>query len=135
MPVTPIRFVLTILAALLMALQFPAPSAPFASAHSTNVSATESPERYTGKGAEEAELELVTCAPLDRDSDTNGLHTRDRHRAAPGSTHEALSRALLTSGVAGKRPPTSLAKAPADTHRAPRSSTALSAAALQVFRC
>jgi hypothetical protein len=128
--VTPIRFVLPVLTVLLLALQFNFPTAPFASAHSADASSTESLERHTGAGAEEAEREYVTCGPPGYDGDGSRLlHTRDRHRAAAGTAPEALSRSLVTGDTEGTYPPAELAR------RTSRSSTAHSPAALQVFRC
>ncbi|MET9438471.1 hypothetical protein [Streptomyces sp. NPDC006551] len=136
MPATATRFVVTVLTALLLALQFPATGPSFASAHDAPVSGAEPPQRPApAAAAAEAERDHITCGTPDSDGDANGLlRTRDRHRSAAGSTPDTPSRSLLRGSTAGTQPQVELSPF-GDAHRVSRSSTAHTAAALQVFRC
>ena len=126
------RFVLTILSAVLLALQLFAPTASFAaSAHQAHVRAVEAPEAVTVKRADETD-EVVTCGDHGQPAGPTGpLRTRDRHRAAADSAPEAPALVALARDVTAVRPPA----ASPGALRISRSSTAHTAAALQVFRC
>jgi hypothetical protein len=118
------RFVLTILTALLLALQFFGPTTLSASAsmHSDRVSAVASP----------VAPEYATCGTPDHDADPNGLpRVRDRHRTGADCAPEAFVRSLLTHTLTAEHAPTG----PCDAHRASGSSAFPSPEVLQVFRC
>ncbi|MFC9946242.1 hypothetical protein [Streptomyces pratensis] len=133
------RIVLSILTAILMAVQFPVPATPFASAHSALESAP-GPSETRAAGPEvlnvtQAVQEYAPCGPPVQEGDPHGaLRTRDRHRAAVQCTTDTLSRCLVTGDTEG-RPRTSEPVGPAVPHHASRSSASHSPAALQVFRC
>jgi hypothetical protein len=132
MPATATRFVVTVLTALLLALQFPAVGTSPAFAHDARVSGAEPSQRPTFDAAAE-ERDHITCDTPD--GDTNGLlPARDRHRSTAGSTLDTPSRSLLRGATSAARPHVGLSPF-GDAHRVSRSSTAHSAAALQVFRC
>jgi hypothetical protein len=127
---TTARTVVSFLAAALLALQLFAPTASFASAHTTRhaVAKAQPGIKPSGKALRD---EAITCHNAGRPGDPTGpLRTRDRHRTA---AHPA----------APKRPSpahhTSAAPEPvapgAAHHRASRSPRAHTPAALQVFRC
>ncbi|KUO20760.1 hypothetical protein AQJ91_12660 [Streptomyces dysideae] len=130
---TTVRTVVSILAAALLALQFFAPTASFAHAHTASqVEAKAQPGiKLSGKGLRDETLTSRHCE-LSSDGDPTGpLRTRDRHRAADSGPEVPL-RPLLTQDPAAAHAP--------DAHRASRQhrsrpSTAHSPAALQVFRC
>ncbi|MFC3574696.1 hypothetical protein ACFOZ0_15715 [Streptomyces yaanensis] len=127
---TTVRFALTILSAVLLALQLFAPTASVASAHSTHVTAAGSPEPVASKRTDGAD-EVVTCGDLEHSAGPTGpLRTRDRHRTAADSVPEPPALVLLAHDEPAARPP---AARPAAL-RVSRSSTAHSPAALQVFR-
>ncbi|MEU5717533.1 hypothetical protein AB0G71_17420 [Streptomyces sp. NPDC020403] len=141
------RFVFTLLTAILLALQFPAPSARAESgasdasaafAHHTPASPPVPPAHTyarTDGGAQETGRELVPC---DMPADDGGSHgllcSRDRHRTAVGSAPENLSRSLVTD-AAGDRSVTAALVAPGEPYGAPGPSVSPSPAVLQVFRC
>ncbi|POX52322.1 hypothetical protein C3488_09275 [Streptomyces sp. Ru72] len=129
---TAIRFVLAALSAVLLALQLFAPTASSAASHhKTHVTVAETPEAVTGKRTDEAD-EVVTHDGHEHPASPTGpLRTRDRHRAAADSTPEPPAIALPAKDVTAAR---SHAATPASL-RISRSSTAHTAAALQVFRC
>ncbi|WP_405387169.1 hypothetical protein OG596_04640 [Streptomyces sp. NBC_01102] len=129
------RFVLTILTALLLALQFPAPTTLLPAAHNTQ--ATGSPERLTGATAGQvAHHPVRTYHGTVHDGEPNGLlRNRDRHhRAAAGSATDTLVRCIVADVSAGRR---SLAApaAPGATSRVSRPPASPTPASLQVFRC
>ncbi|MFB4420429.1 hypothetical protein C5F59_004975 [Streptomyces sp. QL37] len=137
------RFLLSALTAILLALQFPAPSASaFAQgAHSAREPSSGSPEAHApglesqGAPSRSGEEKYAPCGPPADERDPNGLlRARDRHRTALQSATETLSRCLVAGDTAGRPPPVPLV-ASADTHRTSRSSASHSPAALQVFRC
>ncbi|MFF3714065.1 hypothetical protein [Streptomyces phaeochromogenes] len=120
---TTARTLFTVLAAVLLALQLSAPASAFASAHATPVTGPKS------------EAEFVTCGEaLHPGSPTGPLRTRDRIRVAD-HVPQSPARPLLCKDPATHRDDPSHLAAPAAHHRTTRSSTAHSAAALQVFRC
>ncbi|KPI10839.1 hypothetical protein OK074_3021 [Actinobacteria bacterium OK074] len=128
---TTVRFVLTALAAVLLALQFLAPTASFAAAHKTQLSAAEHSTGFVSKRADDAD-EVVTCFDAGHIVGPNGpLRVGDRQRTAADSAPEQPTRVLLTIDGLSQPP---AATQPAALRTA-RSSTAHRPAALQVFRC
>jgi hypothetical protein len=128
---TTVRFVLTALSAVLLALQLLAPTASFAAAHETRLSAVEHSNGFVSKRADEAD-EVVTCFDAGLVAGPNGpLGVWDRQRTAADSCPDQPTRVLLTHDCLSQPPavtrPASL--------RTARSSTAHRPAALQVFRC
>ncbi|MEV0221602.1 hypothetical protein [Streptomyces sp. NPDC050704] len=117
------RTVLTVLAAVLLALQLFAPTATFASAHTFHVSSTES------------DAEFITCGKSAHSNGPAGpLRTLDRNRVVD-HVPQTPARALLCKDPAGHHEdPSHIAAAPSH-HRTTRSSAAHATAALQVFRC
>ncbi|HWU09982.1 MAG TPA: hypothetical protein VN520_27020 [Streptomyces sp.] len=136
------RIVLSVLTAILFAVQFPAPSAPYASAHGLAIAHSSfpgSPQAHAagleGQVGTQTGREYASCGTPVHEGDPNGLlRTRDRHRTVVQATPEPLSRCLVTGDTAG-RPPATAPAAPAGSHRTSRSSVSRSPAALQVFRC
>ncbi|MFD4035454.1 hypothetical protein ACFWVP_34290 [Streptomyces sp. NPDC058637] len=132
------RFVLTILTALLLALQFPVPTALLPVAHNTQ--AAGSPERLAGATAGQAAHPPVrtyaTCHGTVQDGESNGLlRNRDRHhRAAAGSATDTLVRCIVADDTAGRRSLTAPA-APGAASRVSRPPASPTPASLQVFRC
>ncbi len=124
-----VRTVLAALAAALLALQFFAPTASFASAHTVrHAEAKAQPgTKPSGKALRDESATHRQCDPAG--DPTGPLRSRDRHRAvdfAPEGPERPLlaqdPAAVRTSGVPG-------------AFRLSRPSTARSPAALQVFRC
>ncbi|GAB2717373.1 hypothetical protein [Streptomyces bullii] len=127
---TTTRTVTSLLAGVLLALQFFAPTASFASAHTVrHIEAKAQPgTKPSGKALRD---EMVTCRTAGRHGDPTGpLRTRDRFHTADHATGASERPALkqspavpepITSGVAH--------------HRTSRWSAAHTPAALQVFRC
>ncbi|MFF4500728.1 hypothetical protein [Streptomyces sp. NPDC001401] len=127
--VTTARTAVAVLAAALLALQFFAPSASFAPAHTIRqVEAKAQPGiKLSGKALRN---ETVTHRHCDYSGDPTGpLRTRDRHRTVD-FTPEDAERGLLVQDPAAAHEP-AVSRAP----RASRPSTPHSPAALQVFRC
>ncbi|GGX51353.1 hypothetical protein [Streptomyces fructofermentans] len=115
------RTLFAVLAAVLLALQFSAPSTTFASAHGAH------------SGGPGAEAEFVACGERANPSHPGGpLRTRDRVRAGDHPPH-ATVRSPLRGDPADLHGDVSRVTAAA--HRTTRSSTGHSTAALQVFRC
>ncbi|MEU6098843.1 hypothetical protein [Streptomyces sp. NPDC047079] len=127
---TTVRWVLTALSAVLLALPLFAPATAFASAHRTQA-AVDSPEPVTSKRADHTD-EALTCGGVHHPAGpTCPLRTRDRHRTAAVSLPQAPAPAPpACEAPAGG----SAAPRPASSHIS-RPSTAHTAAALQVFRC
>jgi hypothetical protein len=127
---TTTRTVISALAAVLLALQFFAPSTSFASAHTVgHVEAKAQPgSKLSPKALRDG---LVTFRDAGCSGDPTGpRHTRERNRttvAWPG----AQERPLAAPGTAAAHHP---AKSAAH-RRTARSSTSHSPATLQVFRC
>lgn len=136
------RIVLSVLTAILFAVQFPAPSAPSASAHGVTASHSSSPGSpqahpagLKDRSGTQTGQEYVPCGPPAQEEDPNGLlRTRDRHRTVAQATPEPLSRCLVAGDTVG-RTRTAPLLVPAGSHRTPRSSASHSPAVLQVFRC
>ncbi|MCQ9184896.1 hypothetical protein KMT30_38855 [Streptomyces sp. IBSBF 2953] len=133
---TTARAVISVLAALLLALPFFAPTSSFAHAHTMRhaEAKTKPGIKSSGKAMRE---ETVTHRDCDRSGGpADPLRTRDRNRATTGScaasTPQEPERTLLALDPAAAHQPAR----PGDGHHRPsRSSTAHSPAGLQVFRC
>jgi hypothetical protein len=138
---TTARTVVSILAAVLLALQLFAPTASFASAHTpSEVEAKAQPgtepsgpssrpgTKFSGKALRD---EIATCRAGHHEGPTGPLRTRDRFHSAD-SAPSAPDRPLLRH-----IPPTAPERVtPGVAHeRTSRSSTSHTPAALQVFRC
>ncbi|GAA3056527.1 hypothetical protein [Streptomyces glomeratus] len=128
---TTVRWVLTALSAVLLALQLCAPTTTsFTSASRTHATAAGSPEPVTSKRADDAD-EAVTCGGIGHPAGRTGpLRTRDRHRTAAGPLPGAPTPSAYDDSPAGP----AAAVRPASPHIS-RPSTAHTEAALQVFRC
>ncbi|MFH0174112.1 hypothetical protein ACIA6D_14850 [Streptomyces cacaoi] len=131
---TTTRTVISILAAVLLALPFFAPTSSFAHAHTVRQAEakTQPGNKLSGKAMRD---EIATFRDCDRSGGpADPLRTRDRHRAtaSAASTPQEPERALLAQDPAAAHQP----PRPGDPyHRSSRSSAAHSPAALQVFRC
>ncbi|MDQ0584072.1 hypothetical protein [Streptomyces rishiriensis] len=133
---TTTRTVISVLAAVLLALPFFAPTSSFARAHTVRQAEAKAQPgiKVSGKAMRD---EIATLRDCDRSGGpADPLRTRDRHRA--GSSGPAASapqepeRALLAQDPASAHQP----PLPGDPyHRWSRSSAAHSPATLQVFRC
>ncbi|MFC8514668.1 hypothetical protein [Streptomyces sp. NPDC057257] len=126
---TTTRTAVSLLAAVLLALQLFAPTASFAAAHtSRHAVAKDLPgTKPSGKALRD---ESATHRDCGQSGDPTGpLRTRDRH-ATPGFTFDEPERQLLAQDPASVHEPV----APSALHLS-RPSTAHSPAALQVFRC
>ncbi|WSQ12454.1 hypothetical protein OG604_34425 [Streptomyces sp. NBC_01231] len=126
---TPVRTALALLTAALLALQFFAPAASFATAHTPRqaVAKAQPGIKHPGKALRD---EIATHRHCGTEGDPTGpLHTRDRHRAVD----------LVPEGSARPAPAQARADAreqvPPGAFHLSRPSTAHSPAALQVFRC
>ncbi|MBC9726277.1 hypothetical protein [Streptomyces sp. TRM68367] len=128
---TTARTVVSILAAVLLALQFFAPAAIFTSAHTPgNAMAKNVPgTKPSGKTLRD---EIAARRDAGHIGDPTGpLPTVDRHRTAD------VVRARTERVLPGQTPPAAREPVPADAahQRTSRCSAAHSPAALQVFRC
>ncbi|MFE7932097.1 hypothetical protein ACFU6S_25905 [Streptomyces sp. NPDC057456] len=129
------RTVISILAAVLLALPFFAPTPSFAHAHTVRQAEAKTQPGITPSGKAMRD-EVATFRDCDRSgglADSDPLRTRDRHRATTSaSAPQEPERALLAQDPAAAHQP----PRPGDPyHRSSRSSAAHSPAALQVFRC
>ncbi|MFF9804805.1 hypothetical protein ACF1G5_06680 [Streptomyces coeruleorubidus] len=139
---TTARTVVSILAAVLLALQFFAPTASFASAHTPReVEAKTQPgtepsgkssrpgAKFSGKALRD---EIATCRAGHHGDPTGPLRTRDRFHSTDPAHSAERPRPLLRH-----IPPTAPERViPGVAHeRTSRSSTSHTPAALQVFRC
>jgi hypothetical protein len=131
---TTARTVVSILAAVLLALPFFAPTSSFAHAHTArHVEAKTQPGiKPSGTSLRDEIVTSRTCDPSG--APTDPLRTRDRYRATltADSAPQERERALLARDPAAAHHPAGPA---APYHRSSRSSTTHSPAALQVFRC
>jgi hypothetical protein len=128
---TKTRTAISLLAALMLALQLFAPTASFASAHTARHAEAKTEPRNKPRGAAQRD-EYVTCGDGGRHHDPSlPLRTRDRHRIAD-SGPQGPERPLLAVDPTGPREPETRVTS---RHQAPRSLTAHTPAALQVFRC
>ncbi|MFI5797641.1 hypothetical protein [Streptomyces sp. NPDC051677] len=148
---TTTRAVIAMLAAVLLALPFFAPTSSFAHAHTVRQAEakTQPGIKLSAKSKRDEIATLRDCdLPRSRTGSSGGtpiggpagpadpLRTRERHRAATSapaaSAPQEPERALLAQDPAAEHQPAR----PGDPyHRSSRSSTAHSPAALQVFRC
>ncbi|MFJ1809423.1 MULTISPECIES: hypothetical protein [unclassified Streptomyces] len=131
---TTARTVISLLAAVLLALPFFAPAPSFAHAHTVRQAEakTQPGIKLSGKAMRD---EIATFRDCDRSgTPADPLRTRDRHRASTsaGPAPQEPERALLAQDPAAAHQP---ARSGDPHHRSSRSSTAHSPAALQVFRC
>jgi len=125
------RSVVTLLTAVLLALQFFAPTTSFASAHTVrHAEAKAQPAPKAGIKAPRSEtITFRDCGAAG--TPTVPLRLRDRFRTVDCGP-ETPERPLLRQDPAAFRTPVAPGAA---HHRTARSSTAHSPAALQVFRC
>ncbi|MFD4986133.1 hypothetical protein [Streptomyces sp. NPDC058374] len=131
------RFVGTLLAALLLALQFPGASpAPLLLAYSAHDPASASPQGDPAATVRAVESTYATCGASERTGELTGLrNARDRHRAAAGAPSDGLPRSVLSGDTAAAVRAAAELVPPSGTHHASRSSDAHRPAVLQVFRC
>lgn len=128
---TTARTVISLLAAALLALQLFTPTASFASAHTARHAEAKTEPRNKPR-AEALRDEFVTCGNNGRPNDPSWpLRIRDRHRIVDTSP-DAPERPLLAVDPAAPHEPETRVTS---RHQAPRSLTAHTPAALQVFRC
>ena len=137
---TTARTVVSVLATLLLALQFFAPTASFASAHTlSQVEAKAHPgTKPSGKSSRAAlklsgkalRDEIATCRAGHHGDPTGPLRTRDRFHTAD-SVPSAPERPLLRHIPPTAQEPVT----PGAAHKRTSRSTAHTPAALQVFRC
>ncbi|MBT2421195.1 hypothetical protein J7F01_11665 [Streptomyces sp. ISL-22] len=130
---TTARTVVSILAAVLLALQFFAPTASFAHVHTVSQAKAKAHPgtKLSGKAMRDETLTSRLCAPSGQGDPTGPLRTRDRLRLAD-SGPQAPDRPLLTRDPASAHEP----PIPGAAHqRTSRPSTSHAPAALQVFRC
>lgn len=129
---TTARTAVSVLAAVLLALQFFAPTASFAHAHTVSQAEAKAQPgtKISGKAMRDEALTSRHCDPSGNGDPTGPLGTRDLLRPADcGPT--ASERPLLTRDPASSHEP-----ARTGAHqRTPRAWTSHSPAALQVFRC
>lgn len=125
------RTVVALLAAALLTLQFFAPTASFASAHTARHVEAKTEPRNKPR-AEALRDEYVTCGNDRRPGHPSWpLRIRDRHRVVD-SGPEVPDRPLLTADPTAPHEPEARVT---PRRQAPRSLTAHTPAALQVFRC
>ncbi|WP_133914609.1 hypothetical protein [Streptomyces sp. NBC_00582] len=131
---TTARTALALLAAVLLALPFFAPTSPFAHAHTVRQveAKTKTGIKPSGKPLRDEYVTVRDCGHPGGPADP--LRSRDRHRvtATAASAPQEPERALLALDPAAAHQPVRPA---APHHRTSRSSAAHSPAALQVFRC
>ncbi|MBD0423782.1 hypothetical protein H0H10_32275 [Streptomyces sp. TRM S81-3] len=130
---TTTRTLVSLFAAVLLALQFLTSSGSFASAHTSRDATAKAVLPGADPSGPALRGETVTCHDAGAPKNPNGpLRTRDRHRAAAPSAPDTPERPLARRHA--EAPPERAL--PGGAHRHPsRPSTAHSPAALQVFRC
>lgn len=130
---TTARTVVSILAAVLLALQFFAPTAHFAEAHTVSQAEAKAQPgiKLSGKALRDETLTSRHCIPSGDGDPTGPLRTHDRLRIAD-SGPDAPYRPLLTRDPAATHEP---ARTGAAHQRTARPSASHTPAALQVFRC
>lgn len=130
---TTARTVVSILAAILLALQFFAPTEYFADAHTVSQAEAKAQPgiKLSGKALRDETLTSRHCIPSGDGDPTGPLRTRDRLRIAD-SGPEAPCRPLLTRDPAATHEPAGTGAA---HQRTSRPSVSHTPAALQVFRC
>ncbi|MFI6930876.1 hypothetical protein [Streptomyces sp. NPDC050287] len=126
---TTVRTALALLTAVLLALQFFAPAASFATAHTARQAEAKAQPgiKPSGKSLRDKTVTHHHCDPAG--DPTGPLRTRDRHRAAD-LTPERADHAGRTQA-----PADAATQVPAGAFQQSRPPTAHSPAALQVFRC
>ncbi|MEH0550518.1 hypothetical protein [Streptomyces sp. B21-101] len=131
---TSARAVISLLAAVLLALQFFAPTSSFATAHTVRHAEAKAQPGIT-LSAKTLRHEKVTARDCDRPGGpADPRRTRDRHRVtacAASAPHEPERASSAQDPAAAHRQ----ARPGDPRHRTSRSSTSHSPAALQVFRC
>ena len=131
---TTARTALSLLAAVLLALPFFAPTSSFAHAHTMRQVEAKAQPGFTpsGKPVRDEIVTIRDCGHAGGPADP--LRPRERHRAtaSAASAPPEPERALLALDPAAAHQPSGPAS---PYHRSSRSSTAHSPAALQVFRC
>ncbi|MBT2414214.1 hypothetical protein J7I94_27325 [Streptomyces sp. ISL-12] len=129
---TTARTVISLLAAALLTFQLFAPSASFATAH-TSRDVVANDQSGTIPSGWVARIETVTCHDAGRPGDPTGpARVRDRHRTATAPEPRSAERPLLRQRI----PAVFEQVQPGIGHsRPPRPSADRSPAALQVFRC
>jgi hypothetical protein len=130
---TKARTAISLLAAILLALQFFAPTASFAHAHTVSQAKAKAQPgiKLSGKALRDETLTFRHCLPSGDGDPTGPLRTRDHLRFAEFGS-QAPDRPLLTRDPASAHQP---ARAGAAHQRTSRSSTSHTPAGLQVFRC
>ncbi|MDO0910872.1 hypothetical protein QQM39_08405 [Streptomyces sp. DT2A-34] len=130
---TTARTVVSILAAVLLALPFFAPTASFAHAHTVSQAKTKAQPgiKLSGKALRDETVTSRHCLPSGDGDPTGPLRTRDHLRFAD-SGPQAPDRPLLTRDPAAAH---QSARAGTAHQRTSRSSTSHTPAGLQVFRC
>ncbi len=126
------RIVVAALAAVLLALQFFAPTATFAAAHTPgHAKAKAEPGNLPkAKPVRDKAVTYRKCAPSE--DPTGPFRTRDRHRAVTHTVPGTPARPPLGENPAATSEPERLSTR---YHRASRPFAAPTPAALQVFRC
>jgi hypothetical protein len=131
---TTARTVISVLAAILLAIPFFAPTCSFAPAHTVRQAAAKATPGFepSTKALRDESVTKRDCTPSG--DPTGPLRTGDRQRATTGadSAPQEPERPLLAQNPASLRRP---AVPDAAHHRPSRSSTGHTPAALQVFRC
>ncbi|MFE0809122.1 hypothetical protein ACFW34_16820 [Streptomyces sp. NPDC058848] len=129
---TTARTAIPLLAAVLFALQFFAPTASFASAYTSSESVAHARVGTTASDTTPYD-ETVTCHEAGRPGGpTTAPRVRDRHRGTAAPQPDTPQRPLLRHAVPGVPEP--VVSGRGAEHR-PRATTDHSPAALQVFRC
>ncbi|WP_329336383.1 hypothetical protein OG252_14165 [Streptomyces sp. NBC_01352] len=126
---TTVRTVIATLAAVLLALQFFAPSTSFASAHTARQAEAKAQPgtKLSGKALRDESVTYRHCDPAE--DPTGPLRNRDRHRAVDFAP-QGPERPLLVQDPAAVSKP-----AVPGALRMSRPPTSHAPAALQVFRC
>ncbi len=130
---TTARTVISLLAAVLLALQFFAPGASFAHAHTVSQAEAKAQPgiKHSGKALRDETLTFRHCMPSGQGDPTGPLRGRDQLRFADTGP-QAPDRPLLTRDPASAHQPGTPGGA---RQRTSRSATSHTPAGLQVFRC
>lgn len=124
------RTMISLLAATLLTLQFFAPTVSFTSAHTVRHAEAKTEPRNKPRAAAQRD-EYVTCGDGGHQDPSLPLRTRDRHRIADSGPQMPERPLRAVDPAAPHEPETRVTS----RHQAPRSMTAHTPAALQVFRC
>ncbi|MDW4906272.1 hypothetical protein RB628_13215 [Streptomyces sp. ADMS] len=128
---TTARTVISLLAAVLLTLQFFAPTASFATAHTVRQAEAKAEPRNNPR-VEALRDVYITCGNEGRPHNPSlPLRIRDRHRIVDSGPEVPERPHLAVDPAAPHEPHTRVTS----RHQAPRSLTAHTPAALQVFRC